>query len=137
MVATSDFSGFTSSHWALASAAASAAIDSLDRCMSGLRLEHIEADGPVLRAAGPDPVAERLPGIFRNEALELGLRPLVLDVGFPGPQKGIGEFGPAVRSAHVDHPNGLDPGPGRLDPEQSGWFATFDAPPELFLGSEK
>src|ERR1700694_4971653 len=45
MVATSDFSGFESSDCALASAAASAAIDSLHRCMGGLHFEDIEAHG--------------------------------------------------------------------------------------------
>ena len=51
LVAVSDFSGFTSWACALASAAASAATDSLERCMgglhgSGLRREHIEAHSP-------------------------------------------------------------------------------------------
>ena len=53
MVPTKDFSGLMSSHWALASAAARAAIDSLDRCMvatSAMAVviplpEEIEADG--------------------------------------------------------------------------------------------
>ena len=39
----SDFSGLVSSAWALASAAAMAPIDSLDRCMAGLHLEQIES----------------------------------------------------------------------------------------------
>src|SRR6266567_3805802 len=69
IVATSDFSGFESSDCALASAAASAAIDSLDRCMGGLRLENIEADGPVLRAAGADAMADTLLGILGQQGL--------------------------------------------------------------------
>src|SRR6266568_1890565 len=69
IVPTSDFSGFDSSDCALASAAASAAIDSLDRCMGSLRLEDIEADGPVLRAASPDAVADALPGVLRQQGL--------------------------------------------------------------------
>src|SRR6266568_5288842 len=73
MVATSDFSGFESSDCALASAAASAAIDSLDRCMGSLRLEDIEADGSVLRATRPDPVTDPLPGVLREEGLEFRL----------------------------------------------------------------
>src|SRR5712692_949200 len=137
MVATSDFSGFDSSDCALASAAASAAIDSLDRCMGDLRLEDLEAHRPVLRAARPDAVSGALLGILREEGLELRLGPLVLDVCLPGPQKDAGEFGPAVRGAHVDHADGLDPRSGRLNPEQAGRLASFDAPPELFLGREK
>src|SRR5713226_7406054 len=108
IVATSDFSGFESSDCALASAAASAAIDSLDRCMGGLRLEDIEADRPVLRAAGTDSMAGGLLRVLGQQNLELGLGSLVFDVGLPGPHKNAGEFGPAVRGAHVHHPDGLD-----------------------------
>src|ERR1700719_5413036 len=78
MVATSDFSGFESSDCALASAAASAAMESLDRCMGGLRLQHVEADRARLRAASPDAVADGLLRIFRNQRLKLGPDPLVL-----------------------------------------------------------
>jgi hypothetical protein len=46
MVAVSYFSGLISSPWALASAAAMAPIDSLERCMACLRLKKIKADGP-------------------------------------------------------------------------------------------
>src|SRR6266536_911328 len=137
MVATRDFSGLESSDCALARAAASAAIDSLDRCMGGLRLEEIEANRTGFRAAGADPVSDRLPGIFGKEGLEFGLRLLVLDVGLSGPAEGAGEFGPAVRGTHIDHPDGLDAGSGRLDPEQSRRFAAVDTPPEFFLGRQK
>ena len=44
MVAMRDFSGLVSSACALASAAAIAPIDSLQRCMVVLRREEIEAD---------------------------------------------------------------------------------------------
>src|SRR5271169_2355223 len=64
-VAVSDFSGLVSSIWALASAAANAAIDSLDRCMVGLQLDHLEAHRARLGALSPDAVAERLLGILR------------------------------------------------------------------------
>src|SRR6266699_1094182 len=67
IVATSDFSGFESSDCALASAAASAAIDSLDRCMGGLRPKDIEADGPRLRAASPDAMTDALLGILGQQ----------------------------------------------------------------------
>src|SRR6266702_4806282 len=73
MVATSDFSGLESSDCALASAAASAAIESLDRCMGHLRLENVKADGTCLRAASANPVADRLLGVLREERLELHL----------------------------------------------------------------
>src|SRR5262249_5623398 len=43
IVAVSDFSGLTSSAWALARAEARAPTDSLDRCMARLRFQDIEA----------------------------------------------------------------------------------------------
>jgi hypothetical protein len=48
MVATSDFSGLTSSACALAKAAANEAIDSLDRCMATLpnATQEVETHGP-------------------------------------------------------------------------------------------
>src|ERR1700730_18231759 len=79
-VATSDFSGFESSDCALASAAASAAIDSLDRCMGRLRPENIKANRSVLGAAGPDPVTGPFLGVFREERLKFGLGPFVFDI---------------------------------------------------------
>src|SRR5271170_1440659 len=59
-VAVSDFSGLVSSIWAFASAAASEAIDSLDRCIVDLHFDHLEADRARLGALGPDAVTERL-----------------------------------------------------------------------------
>jgi hypothetical protein len=56
--------GLVSTICALASAAARAAIDSLDRCMSRLRLDHLEAHRPRLRALGPDPMAKGLLGVL-------------------------------------------------------------------------
>src|ERR1700674_3251953 len=85
MVATSDFSGFESSDCALARAAASAAIDSLDRCMVPLRLEEIEAHGSRSRPARANPVPERLTGVFGQQRLELSPDPFVLKVCAAGP----------------------------------------------------
>src|SRR5215813_9389297 len=83
MVAVSDFSGLMSSAWALAKAEASAATDSLDRGMTRLDLKYIKADSSRARALGPHPVADRLPGVVRHQGLELALRPLVVEKGFP------------------------------------------------------
>src|SRR4051812_27510519 len=60
IVALSDFSGLTNSAWAFASAAASAATESLERCMGCLLIEDIKAHGPGLRAARPYAMAYRL-----------------------------------------------------------------------------
>src|ERR1700687_1639060 len=47
MVATSDFSGLVSSRCALASARASAPIESLERCIGDLRIQEVKANGPA------------------------------------------------------------------------------------------
>src|ERR1700688_2265192 len=96
MVATSDFSGLVSSDWALASAPAMAPIDSLERCMAGLHVEEIEADGARLRALGPDAVAGRLLGVLGHQTLEFGLGVLVLEKGVSGLAIDPGEFRPGV-----------------------------------------
>src|SRR6516164_1831850 len=83
IVATSDFSGLVSSACALASAAAIAPIDSLERCMAILHLEKIETDGAGLRALGPHSVADCLLGIVGHEAFELSLGFLMLEIGLP------------------------------------------------------
>src|SRR5580658_90434 len=83
-VAVSDFSGLVSVTWALASAAARAAIDSLDRCIFGLHVHHLEADRTGLGALGPNAVAERLLGVLRHQPFELGLRLLMVLEGGPG-----------------------------------------------------
>src|SRR5262249_18118544 len=112
IVARSDFSGFESSDCALASAAASAAIDSLDRCMGCLRLEDVEADGAGFGATGSDPMAASLPGVLRDERLDFGFGALMLGVRLTGSHEDAGEFGPTVRRTHVDHADALDPRPG-------------------------
>src|SRR5262249_39302212 len=81
MVAVSDFSGLTSSAWALAKAEASAATVSLDRGMGRLRLQHIKAHRPGFRAPGFHAVPDRLPGILRYQGFELAFRPFVVEKG--------------------------------------------------------
>src|SRR6266853_6510069 len=120
MVATSDFSGFVSSDWALARALAMAPIDSLERCIAGLHFEEIEADGAGFRAFRPDSVSGRLLGVLRHQRLQFGLGVLVLQECRSGLAKHTSEFGPSVGRAHVDDANGLDTGPRRLGTEQAG-----------------
>ena len=65
IVAVSDFSGLTSSAWALAKAEASAATVSLDRVMGRLpRLEHVKAHRPRFRSLGFHTMPDGLPGIL-------------------------------------------------------------------------
>src|SRR5262245_48599993 len=101
--------------------------------MGRLRLKDVESDCACLRAARPDTMPDRLPGILGQECLELALGPFMLGVGLARPQVDAGEFGPAVGAAHVHHPDRLDARSGRLDPEQPWRLAAFDTTPELFL----
>src|SRR5215831_14477052 len=71
MVAVSDFSGLTSSAWALARAEASAATVSLERGMGRLRLQHIKTYRPRFRALGFHAMPNRLLGILRHQGFEL------------------------------------------------------------------
>src|SRR4051812_21677061 len=92
----SDFSGLVRIIWALAKAAARAAIDSLDRCIARLPLDHLEADRPRLGALRPHAMAERLLGILRHQPLEFRLRPFVLEEGRLGGAEQRREFPPCV-----------------------------------------
>jgi hypothetical protein len=118
----------------LAKAAASAAIDSLDRCIARLhRLAHLEADRTRLGALRPHPMAERLLGVLGHQAFELGLRPLMLEEGRPG----RAEQRPGIRGSHIDTAHYLDPRPWRVDPEQARAIPEVDAAPELLLCSHQ
>src|SRR5499427_3216134 len=97
MVAVSDFSGLTSSAWALAKAEANAATVSLDRGMGGLRLQHIKAHRPRFRALGSHAVPDGLPGILRHQGLELAFRPFVLEKGTASVAEEHGELRPGIR----------------------------------------
>src|SRR5262249_62247602 len=79
ITAISDFSGLTSSPWALASALARAATESLDRGMGDLcgDSQNIEAHGAGLRALGAHAMPDALLGILGHERLQLALGPFV------------------------------------------------------------
>src|SRR6516162_3234369 len=108
MTPVSDFSGLTNCACALASAAAKAATDSLERCIGRLQVEEIKTHCSRLRAPRPQPMADCLLGILRQQGLELALGSLVLEVSRPGPAKQRRAFRPAVARAHIDHANGFD-----------------------------
>src|SRR6266478_4345977 len=133
MVATSDFSGLVSSSWALASAAASDATDSLDRCTAALHLQEIEAHRPGLGALGANPMADRLLGVLRHQALQLGLRLFVLEEGRAGRAEHGGELGPSIGGGHVDDADGRNTRPRRLDPKKAWGLTAFHTAPELLL----
>src|SRR5215510_1696700 len=123
MVAVSDFSGLTSSAWALAKAEASAATVSLDRGMGGLVLQHIKAHRSRFRALGFHAVPDGLLGILGHQGFELAFGPFVVEKGTPGAAEEGSELGPGIRRTHVDDADGLDARPRRLGQDEVGGFA--------------
>src|SRR5215831_17334282 len=97
MVAVSDFSGLTSSAWALAKAEASAATVSLERGMGCLRLQHIKAHRPRFRPLGFHPMPNGFLGILGHQGFELAFSPFVVEKGVPGVAEERGELGPGIR----------------------------------------
>src|SRR5260370_3306802 len=108
MVAVSDFSGLVSSACALASAPAMVPIVSLDWCMGCLLAQDIEAHGSGFRPFGPYAMPHGLLGVFRHQALELGLGALVFKKSRPRPAKHPGKLAPVIDGAHIDAPNARD-----------------------------
>src|SRR6266511_2216459 len=97
-VAVSDFSGLTSSAWALAKAEANAATVSLERGMGGsLALQHIKAHRPRFRSLRSHPMPDRLLGVLGNEVLEFVLCSLVVEEGNARIAKQRRELRPGVR----------------------------------------
>src|SRR5262245_22411130 len=133
MVAVSDFSGLTSSAWALAKAEASAATVSLERGMGRLHLQHIKADRPRFRALCSHAVPDGLPGILGHQGFELALRALVVEKGAPGVAEKRRELGPGIQRTHIDDADGLDAGPRRLGQDEVGDFAGLHTAPEFLF----
>src|SRR5262245_52674409 len=96
MVAVSDFSGLTSSAWALSKAEASAATVSLDRGMGGLRVKYIEAHRARFRALGAHPMPDDLLGILGHQGFELAFGPFVVEKCAPGVAEERGELRPRI-----------------------------------------
>src|SRR5262249_40425135 len=111
MVAVNDFSGLISSACALAKAKASAATDSLDRCMGRLHRQDIKTHCSGSGASSSDPVTDRLLGILRHQGFELAFRPLMLEKRLTGVAEQSGKFRPRVRRAHIDDADGLNARP--------------------------
>src|SRR5438132_1708040 len=122
-VATSEFSGLLRSTCALARAAAIVPMDSLDLCMNRLHAQNIKAHRTGFRALGSDAVPYCLLRVLRHQALELGLRVLVLDIGLSGAPEHTGEFRPGVGGGQGHDAHGLDPGARRFHPEEARGLA--------------
>ena len=82
-------------------------------------------------------MADRLLGVFRHQALELGFGPLCSRKAARVRAEYAGEFRPGIGRAHVDDPDSLDPRPRRLDAEQARRFAALHAAPELLLRGQQ
>src|SRR6516164_8767218 len=133
IVAVSDFSGLTSSAWALAKAEASAATVSLDRGMGGLRIQHVKAHRPRFRPLGFHAVPYGLPRILGHQGFELAFGPFVVEKGASSVAEESSELGPGIRRTHIDDADGLDARPRRLGIDEMGRFAGLDAAPELLF----
>src|SRR5262249_52471861 len=114
IVAVRDFSGLTNSACALAKADASAATESLDRRMVGLRLQDVNGHRARLRAFGSYPMPDGFLGVLGHQGLELAFRPLVVEKGMPGVAEQLCELGPRIGRAHIDDADGIDTRPRRL-----------------------
>src|SRR4051812_44438745 len=119
MVPTSNFSGFVSSTWALARAAAIVPIESLERCMTGLSDHEVETDRPGFRALGANPMAIGFLGVLRHERFEFAFCPLMLNESWLRPAIHGGELGPGVGLTHVHGPHGVDSWPRWLDAKEA------------------
>jgi hypothetical protein len=138
MVAIRAFSGLVSVACALASAAAIAPIDSLERDTVLLRREEIEPDSARLRSLGSHAVAGCFFRVFRHQGFELGLGPLMVEERRASCTEEAGELRPRIQAAHVDHANCFDARPRRFDPTGPWRLAGLDAAPKPALsGDEK
>jgi len=72
-------------------------------------------------------MADRFLGIFRHQALQLGLGVLVIVMRLAGAREDRGELGPGIGCSHINDPNRLEPRFGRLDPKQLRLLAALDA----------
>src|SRR5258707_2225726 len=137
MVALRVFSGLASSPWALASAAAMAPMDSLERCIGRLHIHQVEAHRTAFRPLSPNSVPHGFLGIFWYQFLEIRLGSFVLLERWSGPAIHRGEFCPGVGRVHIYHPDRFQARARRLHPKQARDFAILHATPELLLGRDQ
>src|SRR4029077_1193152 len=102
MTAVRLFAGLTSSDCALAIAAASWAMVSLEARIGASIRDHVEADRAGFGALGADAMAESLACIFRHQKLQLGFCCLMLSVGLAGASKNGSALAPSVGGAHIN-----------------------------------
>src|SRR6476659_9816917 len=126
-MATSDFSGFVSSAWALAKAPARAATDSLERGIG--HLHEVKADRSGLGALRPDAVADRFFGLVRHQSLELGLGAFMIEERRPSAAEQRSKVRPGVRRAHIDDLDRLNARPRRLSVKQGRGLTAADSAP--------
>src|SRR5579863_6974006 len=100
MVADNDFSGLTSSGWALARAAARLPIEGLERCTAILRPQEVKTDGARLGAFTPHPMTDGLLGVLWHQALEFRFGLFVFQVGRACSGKDRGKLRPGIGGGH-------------------------------------
>src|SRR5436309_3313633 len=108
-----------------------APIRSLDRCMDVLRFKRVETDRARLGPLGLDAVPGRCLGILWHELHQFSLAKLVVTMRRPGAEVACGKLSPQIGGRHINDPEGFQPRPRHLDPEQGRRIATLPASPEL------
>src|SRR5258708_15533748 len=68
----------------------------LERCMGGLPIMEIKADGAGFGAFGADAVPDGFLGVFRHQLLQLCFGRVVVEIGCAGPAKHPGKFRPGI-----------------------------------------
>jgi len=101
--------------------------------MGCLQIEEIKAHRSRFGAPRPQPMADRLLGIFGEQRLKLILSSLMFEISWPGPAEERCELRPAVGRAHIDNTNGFDARPRRLGIYEVGRFSRLDTAPELLF----
>jgi hypothetical protein len=90
----------------------------------------------LILSVSPEPVADRLLGILRQQTLELSLGLFMLEVCVPGADKDACEISPGIGGAHIDHANGLNPRFRRVEAEQGRELAALDTAPALLFRAD-
>jgi hypothetical protein len=104
--------------------------------MAILSINKVKGDGPRFRALGPHPMANRLLRIFWHKPFQFRLGALVFKKCGVSSAKGVGEFCPGVRRAHIHDADRRNARFRRPDTEEGRWIAALHAAPELPLSSD-
>jgi hypothetical protein len=76
-------------------------------------------------------MADHFPGIVRHKCFQFCFGALMIQKGLPGATVETGKFRPGIRGGHIDEPDRLDTGFGRLNTKLARGLAALDAAPEF------